>query len=229
MSNFEEINERARGSQQRFKLAGGARQIILIRHGSSVGATIETVQLGELTISNPSLSEDGHVQAELLARALAREPIKAIFVTPLQRTQQTAAPLAAVTGIEPRVIDDLREVHLGDWEHSFYEHASVGHPLIARMYIEESWEVIPNAEPNAHFAGRVRSGIAEVVSHIEEGETAVVFSHAGTIAEICRQATGSRPFAFTAPENTSVSRLIVGCDGQWKLRSFNEVSHLLDG
>ncbi|NWK97894.1 histidine phosphatase family protein [Sphingobium lactosutens] len=228
MSNLEEFNERARGSQQRFKLGGGARQIILIRHGSSVGATVETVQLGELAISDPPLSEDGHVQAELLARALVREPINAIFVTPLQRTQQTAAPLATVAEIQPRVINDLREVHLGDWEHSFYEHASAGHPLLARMYIEESWEVIPNAESNAHFADRVRSGVAEAVSHICEGETAVIFSHAGTIAEICRQATGSRPFAFTAPENTSVSRLIVGRDGQWKLRSFNEVSHLLN-
>ncbi|AMK19810.1 MULTISPECIES: histidine phosphatase family protein [Sphingobium] len=229
MANLDDINDRARGAQQRFKLSRGARQIILIRHGSSVGATIETVQLGELTISDPTLAEDGHVQAELLARTLARESIEAIFVTPLKRTQQTAAPLVAATGIEPRVIEDLREVHLGDWEHSFYEHASAGHPLIARMYIEESWEVIPRAERNAHFADRVRRGIVEVVSHIGEGETAVVFSHAGTIAEICRQATGGRRFAFTAPENSSVSRLIVGDDGQWKLRSFNEVSHLQEG
>ncbi|WP_313805980.1 histidine phosphatase family protein [Sphingobium sp.] len=214
-------------AQQRFALPQGARQIILVRHGSSVGPTLETVELGALTITNPPLAEDGHVQAEAVGRALAGAGIASIFVTPLQRTRQTADPLVRAVGITPVVVDDLREVHMGDFEHSFYEHAAARHPIIDRMFVEETWEVIPNAESAEHFAARIRRGIQRALESCQSGETVVIFSHAGTIAEICRQATGSRAFAFMGVENASVSRLIVQADGSWRLRSFNEVSHLV--
>jgi len=213
-------------AQERFQLADGALQIILVRHGSSIGPTVDTAELDGLTISDPVLSPDGLVQADAVGEALAREGLSAIFVTPLQRTQQTAAPLARLSGLKPQHVGDLREVYLGDWEHSFYTHAAAGHPLVNRMIETESWEVIPNAETSAGFAERVRRGIATVVAQAQAGQSVAVFSHAGTIAEICHQATGSRRFAFTAPENASISRLIVAADGTWKLRSFNEVSHL---
>ncbi|MFA7597160.1 MAG: histidine phosphatase family protein [Novosphingobium sp.] len=212
--------------QARFLMPEGARQIILVRHGSSVGPTVNTLQLGELTLSDPELSPDGHLQAQALASQLSREAIAHIFVTPLRRTHQTAEPLVAATGIQPVVIDDLREIHLGEWEHSYYEYASSGHPLISQAYVEERWDVIPQAESAASFAERVSRGIAEVVARTGPGTTSVALSHAATISEICRQAARSRPFAFVGVENTSITRLIVTKDGGWQLRSFNDVSHL---
>lgn len=217
---------RAQRAQHRFVLGADARQVILVRHGSSTGATTQVLELGELTISNPSLTQDGEAQAGAVARALAGESIAAICVTPLQRTRQTAAPLVQATGLVPHCIDDLREVHLGDWEHSFYGHAAAGHPLVSRMFVEESWDVIPGAEGGAQFAERVRRGLTAACDSIGPGETAVVFSHAATIGEICRQATGSRRFAFMATENASISRIVIGGKGDWTLRSFNDVAHL---
>lgn len=213
-------------AQGRWRLPEGAREILLVRHGSSVGPTVETVQLGPLTISNPPLSPAGELQAEALARHLADTPIHAIFVTPLGRTHQTAAPLAAAKGLEPVVVDELREVFLGDFEHDFFKHAAAEHPLIARMYAEERWDVIPNAEPVDEVAARVKAGIEAIVAATPPGTVSVSVSHAGTIADLCRQATGSRRFAFMAPENASISRLIVDGEGHWRLRSFNDVSHL---
>ena len=216
----------AHNSQSRFTLPQGARQIILVRHGSSVGATLDTVELGELSISNPTLSADGEAQAEAVGRALAAVAISAIFVTPLQRTQQTAAPLVRIIGIEPTVVADLREVHMGDFEHTFYEHAKARNPLVARMFTEERWDIIPNSESADAFAARVRRGMGHLLDGVAVGETSVLFSHAATIAEICRQATASRPFAFMGVENASISRLIVQADESWHLRTFNEVAHL---
>jgi probable phosphoglycerate mutase len=46
------------------------------------------------------------------------------------------------------------------------------------------------------------------------------------IGEICRQATGSEPFAFTHAANGSLTRLVVLTDGRWRLRTFNETGHL---
>ena len=214
-------------SQKRYSLPLGAREIILVRHGASASEIAQKLAYGDLILADPPLSPAGCAQAEAVAKRLEREPITHIFVTPLQRTHQTAAPLAELTGIAPAVIPDLREAHMGDWEHEFYARAAAQDPLLKRMLIEESWDVIPNAERMDCFAARVRTGVGQVADALAEGSAAVAFVHGGTIGEVCRQATGSRAFAFFAPENTSISRLVVHRDGHWVLRTYNDVSHLI--
>ena len=50
------------------------------------------------------LSEEGVAHAERLAELLERAGLAAIYVSQAKRTQETAAPVAAATGLEPRVI-----------------------------------------------------------------------------------------------------------------------------
>jgi 2,3-bisphosphoglycerate-dependent phosphoglycerate mutase len=214
-------------SQKRYTLPLGAREIILVRHGASASDIAQKLAYGDLTLADPPLSPAGRAQAEAVAERLKREPITHIFVTPFQRTQQTAAPLAELTGIAPVVIPELREAYMGDWEHEFYVRAAAQEQVLKRMLIEESWEVIPNAEPMDDFAARVRTGVGMVADALVDGSAAVAFVQGGTIGELCRQATGSRAFAFFAPENTSISRLVVHQDGRWGLRTYNDVSHLI--
>ena len=64
-----------------------------MRHGEP-----EWVRDG-LNVDNPPLTERGHRQAERVAEALTREVFDEIWVSPLVRAQQTAAPLLADRGI----------------------------------------------------------------------------------------------------------------------------------
>ena len=66
--------------------------------------------------ADPALAPEGIEQADRVAQRLAGEAAAALFVTPLRRTAQTAAPIARRLGLEPVVIPDLREVALGEWE-----------------------------------------------------------------------------------------------------------------
>jgi probable phosphoglycerate mutase len=151
-------------------------------------------------------------------------------VTPLQRTQETAGPLAELTGIEPEVVPELREVLLGDWEGGELRiRAANGDPLFFRILEEERWDVIPNAEPAEKFSARVRAGLERMVARTGPDASAAAVLHGGVIGEICRQATRSRPFAFTHSDNCSISRLVVMPDGRALLRSFNDTSHLRAG
>lgn len=50
------------------------------------------------------LNEQGHRRAECLANSLADSHVEQIFTSDLQRTQQTAAPLAARLQLKPVVI-----------------------------------------------------------------------------------------------------------------------------
>jgi probable phosphoglycerate mutase len=216
-----------RYEQRQYEVPADATELVLVRHGASAAAFPgERHEMLEGR-GNPPLSETGTEQAEAVGARLAREPIAAIFTSLLQRTQQTAAPLARATGLEPVAIADLNEVSLGDWEGGEFRIRAYNHdPLVLRALAEENWEVLPGAEPMDAFAARVRRGVEEVVATVGRGVSVAAFVHGGVIAELCRQATGSRPFAFLRNDNTNITRLVVHGDGSLYLRSYNDTAHL---
>jgi probable phosphoglycerate mutase len=213
--------------QRAFTLPPDATELVIVRHGASAAARPgERHEMLEGR-GNPPLAETGVTQAAAVAERLRAEPLSALYVTPLQRTAQTAAPLAEATGLEPVVIGDLVEVSLGDWEGGeFRIRAQEGDPLVVRALAEERWDVLPGAEPPGVVAERVRRGVETVVERTGLGRSSVAVLHGGIIGEICRQATGSRPFAFIHADNGSITRLVVFADGRWMLRSFNDTAHL---
>jgi 2,3-bisphosphoglycerate-dependent phosphoglycerate mutase len=213
--------------QLRFEAPPGAARLLLVRHGESApvrdGVPVPLLE-GQ---SDPELDPVGVEQAERVAERLTGEPIAAIYVTPLRRTAQTAAPLARRLGLEPRVEPGLIEVNLGEWEGGlFRQRVREQHPVAVRMLTEQRWDVIPGAEPMHALARRVRAGVAAIVEAVGPGAVAAAVLHGGVIGELCRQATGSRPLAFVHVDNASVSRLVVFASGRWLLRSFNDTAHL---
>jgi 2,3-bisphosphoglycerate-dependent phosphoglycerate mutase len=204
-----------------------ATELILVRHGASASAVpSEPFELIEGQ-SNPPLSALGEAQARAVAERLAGESPAGLFVSTLDRTAQTAAPLAALTGLDTVVLRDLREVHVGELEGGRFRIAFAdGDPVIARLLAEQRWEVIPGAESSAALGARVRAAAEQVVAAVGPGAAAVVVTHGGVIAELCRQATGSEPFAFLHVDNASVTRVVVGAEGHWLLRSYNDITHL---
>jgi len=213
--------------QLKFTAPPGATTILLVRHGESAPVRDgEPVQLLEGQ-SDPDLDPVGVEQAERLAGRLAGEEIDAIYVTPLRRTAQTAAPLAERLGLEPRVEPDLQEVSLGEWEGGlFRKHVREGHPVALQMRAEQRWDLIPGAEPGERFAARVRAGI-ERIAETHADERVVVVVHGGTIGQALTIALGipERPVALSWADNGSISELVV-LDGEWVIRSFNDTAHL---
>ena len=86
--------------------------------------------------------------------------------------------------------------------------------------------MIPGAESSAALAARVRARGRAVAAAVGPGAAAVVVTHGGVIAELCRQATGSDPFAFLHVDNASITRIVVEAGGSWLLRSYNDTTHL---
>jgi probable phosphoglycerate mutase len=203
----------------------GSTEILLVRHGASAdsveGEAFELVE-GQ---GDPPLSETGTHQAELVALRLAQEPFDAMYVSTLQRTAQTAAPLVARCGIAPVVDADLREIFLGEWEAGLLrQKAADGDPLFERVLAEQRWDLVPGAETRAEFGGRQRRAI-ERIAAAHPGGRVIVFSHGAAIGEILAQASGSEPFAFINADNTSISKLVVTPE-RWIVRGYNDTAHL---
>jgi probable phosphoglycerate mutase len=175
---------------------------------------------------DPEISVRGRQQAEIIAERLADEPLYAIYVSNLQRTHQTAAPLLRRLGVEPIEESDLREAHLGDWEgHLWRIRIAERHPLAVRMTDEQRWDVIPGSEPVNVFADRVAT-ILNTIAARHPGRVSAVFTHAGVIGRAMAHACNSDPYPFNAADNASISQLVVTED-RWRIRRFNDTAHLM--
>jgi probable phosphoglycerate mutase len=225
VSDQETLSEYA---QKPFAPPPGATEVLLIRHGASAPAHPDRPFALVDGQGDPELSSEGHEQAALLAERLGKQRVDAIYVSTLRRTAQTAAPLADRLGLDVKVEPDVREVHLGEWEGGMFRiRVAEQDPVAIRLFTEERWDVIPGAEPTDAFQARVRAGIDRVAAAHPDGRIAV-FTHGGVIGQAFATATGSRPFAFLAPDNASISRLIV-LNGLWSIRGFNDIAHLPHG
>lgn len=214
--------------QHRFELPPGAVDLTLIRHGESAPARPgESFPLCE-GHGDPALHPDGRVQADQVADRLGEERFDALYVTILQRTHQTMAPLAARLGMETLVERDLREVFLGDWDGGLYRiKAAERDPVYLQAAEQEEWGLIPGAETNDQVRGRIRAAFDRLeAAHGDERVAACV--HGGIIGAVMAMASGSRPFAFLGAENGSITRVVLH-EGAIRVRSFNDVSHLHPG
>ncbi len=86
---------------------------LLIRHG-------ETDYNKKMHIAgrlpNVHLTKKGRQQAQSLADKLANAPIKAIYSSPLERTLETAEPLAKALKLEVIPMPGLLETDCGEWQ-----------------------------------------------------------------------------------------------------------------
>jgi probable phosphoglycerate mutase len=211
--------------QARFQPPQGATELLLVRHGESAPARPgESFPMVD-GHGDPALAPDGLRQADQVGERLANAGLAAIYVTPLRRTAQTAAPLAARLGLTPVVCADLVEVHLGEWEGGlFRQRVAEGHPTALRMREQERWDVIPGGESTEALSARVRHGIETIAANHPDQRVAV-FTHGGVIGQILAEAATSRPFAFVGADNGSLSSIVVTAE-RWIIRSYNDISHL---
>ena len=213
--------------QYRFRRPPGACELLLVRHGESEAADPERPFPTVDGHADPGLHPDGRVQAQQVSERLlaSGEDFAAVYVTTLRRTHQTARPLLEGLGMEPRVVPELREVHLGDLEGGGLRRATAeGDGVLGRLWERQRWDAVPNAERDETFSDRVRAGIEQIAADHPDAAVAV-FTHGGVIGKILQLATGARGLAFVGADNASISHLVVTGD-QWIVRAFNDTSHL---
>lgn len=211
--------------QHSYQPPAGATEIILVRHGESRAATKDNPFPLVNGHGDPELHPNGETQAVAVGDRLKHEAIDAIYVTSLQRTVQTAAPLASHLRMQTRLEADLREVCLGEWEGGVLRmKAAAGDPIFMQMQAEERWDVIPGAESWETLNQRITGGLSRIhQQHPDQKVVAVV--HGGVIGHILAHATGSSPFAFNGADNGSISRIVMH-GGGIKVRSFNDNLHV---
>ncbi len=136
------------------------------------------------------LAPTGVTQAETAAaRIAALNKVKAIYASPMERTQETAAPIAKACGLRVRTHKGLIEADFGSW---------TGKNLSALRKLPE-WKTVqsypsgfrfPKGESFSEMQTRMTGAVAELVAK-HPGETIVAVSHADTIKAAMADAAGT--------------------------------------
>jgi probable phosphomutase (TIGR03848 family) len=160
--------------------------VLLVRHGQTptTGATLPGRAKGL------HLADDGRRQAEAVAERLADlNRVDAVYASPLERTRQTAAPVARARGLKVTAERGLLECDFGDW---------TGRPLKELMKLPE-WRTVqrypsgfrfPGGESFAEMQLRMTSTLRRLAA-AHPGGVVVAVSHADPIKAAVADALGT--------------------------------------
>lgn len=160
--------------------------VLLVRHGT----TPTTGKMLPGRAAGLHLSDKGRDQARVVAERIAamEKPPTAIYASPLERTRETAAPIASALRLRVRTAHGLIEADVGEWTEK----------SLSKLYKTKEWPTVqrwpsgfrfPGGESFAEMSVRSSDAVLDLVA-AHPGETIVAVSHADPIKAIVATAAG---------------------------------------
>lgn len=163
--------------------------LLLVRHGQ----TPTTGQVLPGRAPGLHLADKGREQAERVAARIAdlqngTRAVAAVYASPLERTRETAAPIAKALGLRVRRHRGLLECEFGDWTGAELKALSK-RPEWTTVQRNPSGFRFPGGESFTEMQTRMGSAI-EAIRAAHAGQTVVAVSHADPIKAAVAQAMG---------------------------------------
>jgi broad specificity phosphatase PhoE len=198
------------------------RRLLLARHGQSVSNAVRRFQGAQ----DVALSPLGIRQAEALRRAIGRRSIAHVYVSPLVRARRTAEIAVDGLGRPLTVVDDLRELSLGEWEGCTVEEIRTrpGDPYT--QWVRDPVLCLPpGSEPLRDVQARVLRVIEDIGRAHPNGDDVLIVSHGGVISALLAHWLGLPLSSIwrIAVANCSLSEI-----SPPRVVSVNETGHLRD-
>ena len=197
--------------------------VILVRHGQT-NSNVTGFYMGW---SDEDLDERGYTQARRLSSRLASLPIASVYTSPLRRAYATAAILAEPHELELKVLEDLIEIRLGDWQGLHTDEIKRRWPeLWQQSRIDPSELTMPNGESFRQVTERAVQAFETVVG-ANRGKPAVIVTHDIIVRVLVAYTLGVSNSIYRRFEinNTSLTVIrVVNSNSQ--LIRLNDTSHL---
>jgi probable phosphoglycerate mutase len=202
-------------------------RLLLVRHG----ATPLTMEDRFSGAGGVDLSDEGRAQVGRLADRLARDPICAVYCSPLSRTVETASIVARPHRLELIHRDGLREISHGRWEGMARAEVEARFPDEYAAWESDPFTFAPEGgESGVAVLARALPVIREiVVAHA--GENVLVVSHKATLRLLLSSLLGfdARGYRDRLDQSPACLNVLDFKDPvRARLMLFNDVSHYQD-
>ncbi len=165
-------------------MAAEPTRFVFIRHGETDWNRQQRFQ-GQIDVP---LNDVGLAQAQRLGQRLAAEPADVLVCSDLERTQQTAAPLAAAWHLVPLLAPGMREQSFGVLEGLDVPTIKQRHPALWADWLEHRAEfALPGGESLRQFHARVIDTVRDLAT-AHAGRTVAVVTHGGVLDMLWRSA-----------------------------------------
>ena len=188
----------------------------LVRHAAH--GLLGTVLAGRMP--GVALSAEGAAQADALADVLAARPIRAVLSSPVQRAQETAAPIAARHGLPVQTDAGLDELDFGAWMGLTFD-ALAADPAWDTWNRCRSLAPTPGGETMLAAQTRALAAVARAQAAVPDGE-AVLVGHSDVLKSVLAHLLGSPLDLLHRIELAPASRsVIVLWDGGGRVDGIN--------
>jgi broad specificity phosphatase PhoE len=198
-------------------VAADATTVFLVRHAAH--DRVDRILCGRMPGVN--LGETGRGQAARVARRLSGEGLAAVYTSPLDRSRETAEPIAAAAGVRLQVAAGLNEIDVGEWTGRSFA-ALEPDPRWRTWNAERSLGEAPGGERMQAVQDRV-TGELEILRRRHPGARVAAVSHSDVIKSALCAVLGlslDRYDAFEV-EPASISAIVLW-DGGGKVLGINE-------
>lgn len=199
-------------------------KIFLVRHAESIWNKEQRIQGRK----DPGLSETGIRQARALAKRLKRERIQIIYASRLRRCAQTARIIAKQTKAPVKLLPEIEEIILGDWQGKTVEEVQKRYPKVYRNWLDApSKAKIPGWEGIPKFIKRVNKAF-EIILNSDSATSICVVTHWGVIAAYFSEVLNTNFdwfFKTVRIDNGGLSKISYK-DGRAVVQYINDTRHL---
>src|SRR2546430_16660773 len=199
-------------------------RVYLVRHGATELSS-EDRFAGAIDVK---LSDEGREQARLLGKRLGADPLNVAFASPMTRTMDTAALIAAPHELQITPIDGLREIAHGRWERKTRAEVEEQFPEEYARYEHDPYSFAPTeGESGLSVTARALPALLKIVEDNCEKRVLVV-SHKATIRLLLSSLLGFDPRKYRERLDQSPCALNI-LDfrdlAHARLTLFNDTSH----
>lgn len=153
-------------------------KLYLIRHGQTLWNQEGKIQ-GKTDIP---LNEEGRKQAELLAEAMEKRRVGAVYSSPLKRAFETASRVAERKGLPVILLSGLREVDFGLWEGMTWKEIEAAYYEDFVLWDKNPAEHTPTGgEKREDCSARCERAMEQILSETPEGQDAAIVAHGGIL------------------------------------------------
>jgi probable phosphomutase (TIGR03848 family) len=165
-------------------------------------------------LPNVHLNKKGQQQAQLVAASLKDAPIKAIYSSPMERTLETAAPLAKNLNLQVVPIPGLLETDCGEWQGQ----------SVKKLRRQKIWKSVQLHPSLFHFPGgesiadcqhRMVQALETLRPQYSDQDVVACFSHADPIKQVVAYYLGLPldNFQRLSVDTASITVLLVSDNG----------------
>lgn len=201
-------------------------RLIVARHGQTE-RNRNAIALGR---DDVPLNETGLCQAKALGERLSREPVAAVYTSPLQRALRTAEAVAEPHHLSTTVDERLIEMHVGELDGLTFPAIRERYPgLIERWLTEEGPEhPFPGGESLVEVAERAWAAVQDIAAR-HPGEAAVVVTHNLVILCVLCRALGLDLARFRRlKHDVAALSVIEFASGRTTVVSINDTAHVTE-